>query len=107
MRRGLPLVALDGDQEQCLAPGLLTEYVIDQLEGIDLDAGAAASLEAQLDTAIAVLDDDNPNNDVAAVKTLEVFIKKVEKLRDNGEIPDADAEALITAAQAIIDLLTS
>ena len=50
--------------------------------------------------------DLNENNDVAAVNSLEAFINAVQAQRGN-KIPEADADALIAAAQQIIDLLTT
>ena len=61
-------------------------------------------LDAMLSAALSVLDDLNDHNDGAAVKTLEAFISRVEAERGD-TITDLEADALIAAAQEIIDLI--
>jgi hypothetical protein len=55
---------------------------------------------------LRLLEDDNVNNDVAVVNLLEAFINAIEAQYDK-KIPAADADALIEAAQEIIELLSS
>ena len=70
----------------------------------NLPEGLENSLNATLDSALASLNDLNTNNDVAAVGKLGSFINKVEAQRGK-KITDAQADELITDAQAIIDEL--
>ena len=75
------------------------------VEDMNLQQGIANALDAKLDAVSKVLDDVNENNDVAAVNALGAFINAVEAQR-GGKITDADADALIAQAQAIIALLS-
>ncbi len=79
----------------------LTENVID----LELQKGIENSLLAKLDTALEKLEDNNENNDAAAINLLEAFINAVQAQRGK-KIPEADADALIATAQQIIDLLS-
>ena len=78
----------------------LAESVID----LNLQTGIENSLDTKLDAALKAIEDLNENNDVAAVNSLGAFINAVQAQRGN-KIPEADADALIAAAQQIIDLL--
>jgi parallel beta-helix repeat protein len=80
------------------------EQLVYQVEALNLQKGIDNSLDAKLDAAAKALDDVNENNDVAAINTLQAFINAVEAQRGN-KIPEADADALIAAAQAIIAML--
>ena len=71
---------------------------------LNLQQGIENSLDAKLEAAQQAIDDLNENNDVAAINVLEAFINAVEAQRGN-KILEADADALIAAAQGIIDLL--
>ena len=73
--------------------------------GLNLQQGIENGLVAKLEAAMQSLGDINANNDVAAVNTLEAFINAVEAQSGN-KIPEADADALIAAAQEIIDILS-
>ena len=61
-------------------------------------------LVGKLEGALEKLGDANPNNDVAAIGKLNAFIQMVEA-QSGKSIPPEEAEALITAAQAVIDAL--
>ncbi|MHC4791329.1 MAG: FIMAH domain-containing protein [Planctomycetota bacterium] len=63
------------------------------------------SLEAKLNAALRALEDENENNDIAAINTLGAFINAVESQRGK-KIPEADADALIADAMEIIELLS-
>jgi hypothetical protein len=78
------------------------ENLIDQVADLNLQQGLDNSLDAKLEAAMNALEDINENNDVAAINSLEAFIKAVAAQRDK-KISDADA--LIAAAQEIISLL--
>ena len=56
-------------------------------------------------TPLRALEDENENNDIAAINTLGAFINAVEAQRGK-KIPEAEADALIAAAQEIIELLS-
>jgi len=87
-------------------PEQLLADLIDYVAGLNFQNGIANSLDAKLDAVLQALDDLNENNDVAAVNALNAFINAVEAQRGN-KIPEEDADALIDAAQQIIDLLTN
>lgn len=80
---------------------VLAADVIDfvQHEGIE------NSLLVKLDTALQKLEDDNENNDVAAVNSLQAFINAVKTQRGKKISEDA-ADDLIETAQQIIDMLS-
>lgn len=71
----------------------------------NLKHGIENSLDAKLDAALKALEDINENNDVAAINTLEAFINAVQA-QSGTKITEADADALIAAAQEIIALLS-
>lgn len=85
-------------------PEELVHDLIDVVISLNLHQGIDNSLDAKLDAALKALEDVNENNDVAAVNTLQAFINAVEAQRGN-HIPEADADAMITAAQQIIAVL--
>jgi len=85
------------------APEVLQD-IVDQVEELNLQQGIDSSLDAKLEAAQGALDDLNENNDVAAINSLQAFINAVEAQRDK-KIPGEDADALIAAAQALIDVL--
>ena len=78
----------------------------ENLDAMSLPKGIANSLLAKLDAALQKLEDDNENNDTAAINLLEAFINAIEAQRGK-KISDADADALIAAAQEIIELLSN
>jgi hypothetical protein len=80
--------------------------LINLVASFNLQQGIDNSLDAKLDAALGALDDVNQNNDAAAINTLQAFINAVEAQRDN-KITSEQADELITAAQAIIDLLST
>ncbi len=79
----------------------LAQDIID----LELQPGIENSLLAKLGTALQILEDENENNDIAAINTLGAFINAVEAQRGK-KIPEAEADALIAAAQEIIELLS-
>lgn len=83
-----------------------TEQLIDEVVGLNLQQGIENGLVAKLEAALRVLDDLNVNNDVAAIPLLEAFINVVEAQRGK-QISTTDADALITAALEIIELLST
>lgn len=86
-------------------PADLIGQLVDQVESLNLQHGIDNSLDAKLGSALGALDDINENNDVAAINSLQAFINAVEA-QSGSHIPEEDADALIAAAQEIIDLLS-
>lgn len=79
--------------------------LIEQVEALDINYGIKNSLIAKLNTALRALEDANANNDAVAINSLGTFINEVEAQRGNN-ITEADADALIAAAQEIIAMLS-
>jgi VCBS repeat-containing protein len=86
-------------------PEEMIKNLVDEIDGMDLPGGIKNSLTVSLDTAIKVLEDSNPRNDVAAFNILRAFIKKVEA-QCGKKIPEEVADALIAKAQDIIMALS-
>jgi hypothetical protein len=89
---------------QPLTPAELLLDLTDYLDELSLHKGIANSLQSKLNAALRLLEDDNENNDAAAVNLLEAFINAARAQYDK-KIPAADADVLIAAAQEIIELL--
>jgi hypothetical protein len=85
-------------------PTELVVALIQRVVGLNLQHGIENSLDAKLDTAFDALIDASTLNDNSAVNSLAAFINAVKAQRGKA-IPAADADALIAAAQNIIDLL--
>ncbi len=85
-------------------PAWLTEQLVAQVVALNLSQGVENSLDAKLEAVARALDDLNAHNDAAAIGSLQAFIGQVEAQRGK-TIPEEDADALIAAAQVIIDLL--
>jgi len=77
----------------------------DNIDAMNLPKGTANSLQAKLNTALEKLEDDNENNDAAAINSLQAFINAVQAQRGK-KISQVDADDLIEAAQQIIDILS-
>jgi len=85
------------------------DLVIELSENVDtmsLQKGVTNSLQVILDTALRLLEDENEHNDSAAINSLQAFINAVNAQRGK-KISEEDADYLVTAAQQIIDLLSS
>jgi hypothetical protein len=89
-----------------LTPSEAIEDLADIIEDLNLQQQIENSLDAKLDSALRALDDLNENNDAAAINSLQAFINAVEAQRGN-KITDEQADTLISAAQAIIDSLST
>ena len=87
-------------------PGRLLAALADTVAGLKLPQGIEIALNAKLATAQKVLEDGNRKNDIAAANTLQAFIHCVRAQRGK-KIAREDADALIAAAQEILDLLAS
>jgi hypothetical protein len=77
------------------------EELIDDVEKLNLHGGTEKSLTKKLENAIKSLEKGEIE---AAIGKLNAFINEVEAQRGK-KIDEADADALIAAAQAIIDEL--
>jgi parallel beta-helix repeat protein len=97
----LPWVVQDGWKPQTMI-GQLSSDVL----ALNLQPGVETSLTSLLNAAQQALDDPNASNNVAAINALGAFINAVEAL-SGIQIPETDANALIAAAQQIIDLLNA
>lgn len=95
-----------GGVSACSTPADLIAALVGDVIGLNLKKGITNSLDAKLDSALNALEDLNSNNDVAAVNSLQAFINAVQGQRGQ-HIPEADADALIASAQAIIDLINA
>lgn len=87
-------------------PVYLSEELIQQVIDLELHHGFENSLLAKLDTALRKLQDGNEANDKAAVNSLTAFINAINEQSGN-KISEEDANSLITAAQQIIDMISS
>jgi len=94
-----------GAYERMPEPAELILDLADDVMALNLHKGITNSLEAKLNAALGALEDENENNDAAAINTLGAFINAVEAQRGK-KIPQAEADALIAAAQQIIELLS-
>ncbi|UCG17137.1 MAG: right-handed parallel beta-helix repeat-containing protein [Phycisphaerales bacterium] len=97
----LPWVVQDG-----WMPQTMIEQIISDVLALNLQNGIENSLDSKLDAAQQALDDLNNSNNVAAINALGAFINAVQA-QSGVHIPADDANALIAAAQQIIDLLSS
>jgi len=79
---------------------------IDDVADLNLHQGISNSLSVKFATALKIITDDNPKNDVAGINTLNAFINEVEAQRGK-KILEADADILIAAAQQIMDLVST
>jgi len=99
----LPWACEDGWRTGC--DGTLPSLIA-QVAALDLPPGTENSLITKLENAAAKLGDENPANDQAVVNSLEAFIHEIEAQRGKKILED-DANALITAAEAIISALSN
>ena len=93
-----------GAYERIPEPAELILDLADDVMALNLHKGITNSLEAKLNAALGALEDENENNDIAAINTLGAFINAVEAQRGK-KIPEAEADALIAKALEIIELL--
>lgn len=87
-------------------PAGMIEALITQIDALEIPDGIKNSLTRVLEAAIIVLSDFPPDNDGAAVNLLDAFVHHVEAHSGNN-ITEEDASALIEAAVAIQEILTS
>lgn len=94
------------DKDGWLSPKAAIRGLIYEVEALNLPKGIINNLNAKLEAALRVIDDLNENNNAAAVNLLEAFINAVGAQRGRN-IPQEDADALIAAAQGIINQLAT
>jgi hypothetical protein len=94
-----------GPYELLPDPSNLLEKLSDKIDAMNLPKGTVNNLLTKLNHAIQLLEDNNENNDTAAINSLEAFINAVDAQRGK-KISEVDADSLITAAQEIIELLS-
>jgi len=98
--------AADGQLHACIwipeTPESLILDLINGLQYLDLGRSTETSLLVNLNNALDKLEDNNPNNDVAAVNNLQAFINQV-KAQTGKKIPEFEAGVMIEAATNIID----
>ena len=83
----------------------MVQSLVADVANLNVNHGIVNSLDAKLDAALHALDDLNAKDDAAAINKMDAFINAV--LAQSGVwIPVADADALIAAAQEIIDLIS-
>ncbi len=100
--------SIDNVRIQTTPPDPIDELndLISVIVNLNLRRGISNSLDAKLDSAIRALDDQNAQNDIAAVNSLHAFINAVEAQRDR-HISSEDADLLTQKANQIIELLLS
>jgi PKD repeat protein len=86
------------------SPQEKTRMVIDKIKTListgAISSGNGNALTSKLDSAIQAFDKGNAN---AAANTLNSFINQVNALVKSGKLSPSEGQALISAAQAIID----
>jgi len=82
-------------------PAQATQNLIATINTLGLPASVANSLSAPLGQASALLNDNYPNNDIAACGELNAFINQVNAKAQNGQLTPAQANQLLQAANAI------
>jgi hypothetical protein len=80
--------------------------LIDLLPGLDIPEKLQDQLGQRLLGVVERLEDQNSENDVAAVNKLEAFVNAVEAQRGK-QIPEADADALVESVVGVIGAIES
>jgi len=88
-----------------LPPAAMTTNLIVQVGTLNLQVGIENSLDSKLSAALSALGDQNQANNVAAINDLNAFINACQAQRGK-RISTQDANALIAAAQSIINTLS-
>lgn len=82
-------------------PAQATQSLITAISNLGLPAAVSSSLSAPLGQALALLNDNNSSNDIAACGKLTAFINQVDAKVQNGQLTPAQASQLLQAANAI------
>jgi hypothetical protein len=102
---GNSVVDMGAYEVQLLEPDELIAQLLEEIGELELPSGIENSLMAKLEAALGAMEDENENNDAAAINTLGAFINALEA-QSGKKISEADADALIAVAQQIIDILS-
>ena len=86
-------------------PESLIDMLIGDIANLNIQKGIKNSLISKLEVAVKRLEDNNTQNDVAAINVLEAFINNVEAQRGK-KLPEGIADELIAKVQDIIDALS-
>lgn len=86
-------------------PDELLEDLIEEVIDLNVHAGIGNALDSKLQNALAALDRAKAGDTASAIAILQSFINSVEAQRGKS-LTDEQADALIAAAQAIIDSLS-
>ena len=81
-----------------VTPAQAVQNLVATINGMGLPAGVANNLIAPLHQASALLNDNNPNNDIAACKQLDAFITRV---TNSKQLTPGQVSQLLQAANAI------
>lgn len=87
-------------------PAEMISSLADQVLDLNLKRGISNALDTKLESALAILEDANQKNDVAAINKLYAFIAHVDA-QSGKSIEESEANALIAAAEAIIQALSA
>lgn len=84
----------------------LLEDLIQQVSELSINNGNKNSLLVKLESTLQKLQDNDADNDTAAINSLQSFINAV-KAQSGKKIIEEDADELIALAKQIIDILSS
>ncbi len=84
-----------------VSPAQTIQNLINTIYSMGLPNGVTSSLTGPLGQASVLLNDNNPNNDIAACGKLNAFISQVNSKLSNGQLTPSQANLLLLAANAI------
>jgi hypothetical protein len=87
------------------SPPQQIQNLINTINEMNLASGIRNSLTAPLSQAVNILQDNNPNNDIAACNQLNAFIQQVNAQTQNNSLTQEQSNQLIQAAQSIRNAL--
>jgi hypothetical protein len=102
--RGDTFFVIESEVEPVTPQDLIAELV-KTVKALHRQHGIQNSLDSKLDKVIKSLEKANVNSNKSAINVLNAFINSVEAQRGK-HIDEADADALIATAQAVIDSLS-
>jgi hypothetical protein len=82
-------------------PENLTEALIETIDGFDLPEEVHTMLVAPLNRIVALLADENANNDAAACAQLRAFLSRVDVQERRGQLTSAEADELRARTAAL------
>ena len=87
------------------SPPQQIQTLINTINNLNLGNSIRNSLTAPLSQAVNLLQDNNPNNDIAACNQLNGFIQQVNAQTQNNSLTQEQSNQLIQAAQSIRNAL--